>query len=535
MTGPHDYLVPHYVEYVRRRSSLATRDEHYSALELAAHLYAVALQLAEDGHDLKNLPLYERSVTSLEELGSILAGLPNVTSARQLYVLLKDALSLIEAELCKSKDEGYNLTVDVDELRTGDARRLGGHVICWVRKPRLFRTLRLQGFDNAHEAGRSLPPRPLEHLGNHLDRLFCHWKRGNSLPTVKRARPEDVMAPLLSEGGRDLESGAPFRIALCPLVGEAHPLFVLTEERGAFRACDQTPMFEPEGHAIRKQMEVIFDLADQNGIHLVVLPELTVDPATRAWLIETLSRSHSNLPFGVVAGSFHFDKSGISRPHNESLFLDSAGRKLLEHQKRGRFRITKAQLAACLDLGYFRDAERLRAELPTLPGEIDELIEPGSTIELLDTALGQMAVLICADAIDKIDRPELQTVVAQLRPDFVLLPSMSFETDRFDEFATGMEDLGVATFFVNAHCVCPEDQILAAVCLDLYRGPGDPATRVRWRRGGWLEEWIRHELPGDAGHWQPLGPLGMPFDWLRDPCGVHLGLVFDLGAYWRGR
>ena len=89
MAGPHDHLIPHHVDYIRDRSDLATQ-EHYGALELAAHLFAVAQQLVEDGHDLEpreeekpreeERPLYEEKITSLEELGTILAQLPQEIS-----------------------------------------------------------------------------------------------------------------------------------------------------------------------------------------------------------------------------------------------------------------------------------------------------------------------------------------------------------------------------------------------------------------------------------------------------------------------
>jgi hypothetical protein len=350
------------------------------------------------------------------------------------------------------------------------------------------------------------------------------------VPEIIRAVPEDVTAPLLSECGRGLGSGDPFLIALCPLVGEAHPLFVVSEDCRSFRTCDRTPMIESPGHTIREQLQTILALAREKGVHLVVLPELSVDPASRGWLGETLSRSRSNLPMGVVAGSFHFDKQGSSRPYNESRFLDGSGCMLLEHLKRGRFRMTRKQLEDAMKQGLFHDPERLGRELAKgpspIPAEIEEHIEPGGKIHLLEAAVGQMAVLICADAIDKKNRRGLRDAVEELRPDFVLLPSMSLKTDRFDEFMTTMEDLGTATFFVNAHSICRTDQTLAAVCLDLFRRQGDPPTRVRWR-GSELEE---HER---RGQWKNLDPAGSPFDWLSDSQGQRLGLLVDLGAYWR--
>jgi hypothetical protein len=350
------------------------------------------------------------------------------------------------------------------------------------------------------------------------------------VPEIIRAAPEDVTAPLLSECGRGLGSGDPVLIALCPLVGEAHPLFVVTEDCRSFRTCNQTPMIESPGHSIREQLETILALAREKGVHLVVLPELSVDPASRDWLGEVLSRSRSNLPMGVVAGSFHFDKQGSPRPHNESHFLDGSGLRLLEHHKRGRFRMTRKQLEEAAKKGLFRDPERLAREVAknpsSIPAEIEEHIEPGGKIHLLEAAVGQMAVLICADAIDKKNRRGLRDAVEELRPDFVLLPSMSLKTDRFDEFMTTMEDLGTATFFVNAHSICRTDQTLAAVCLDLFQRQGDLPTRVRWRASE-LEVYDR------GGQWKNFDPAGSPFDWLSGSQGQRLGLLVDLGAYWR--
>ncbi|NJL27357.1 MAG: hypothetical protein HC897_05420 [Thermoanaerobaculia bacterium] len=344
-----------------------------------------------------------------------------------------------------------------------------------------------------------------------------------------RAEPANDRAPLVSEAWPRFGLGEPFRIALCPLVGKAHPAFDLTMGDRGFRACVHLPMIEPAGHAVREQLELILGLAVQEGVHLLVFPELTVDVATREWLTETLKgRKRSDLPLGVVAGSFHVERATSDRPYNESRFVDGRGWELLEHQKRGRFRVTRKQVGKLLDRGFFCDVGGLRARLSQLPVVIEEHIEPGTRLELLEAAIGQMAVLICADAIDDVSRHQLRDAVAHLRPDFLFLPAMSPKTALFDELTASMERRGVSTFFVNAHCLCPRGQTLAAVCLSLFRGKDDPPTRVRWRQGVGLEEWASH-----AGLWKRLRQPVAPFSWLRGPREKRLGLVVDLGAYWR--
>ncbi len=562
MSAPRD-LIPHYIGYIRRHSHLATRDTDYSPLELAAHLFAVAQQLVDDDHDLRNLPLHP-GFASLADLEARLSGLPDELTAVELYQLLIVAMTTIEAMCCTDDDEGYSDSVRPEELEIGDRSRLGGRVVYWVRRHRLYRTLRSGGFAGARGSGAHLPPVRREHPGRHLDRLFCFWAAKNQVPEIVRAVPEEDRAFLMARGGEKIAAGEPFRIALCPLVGEAKPQFVLAPGPESFRASRRRPMAEPEGHAVRDQLEVILDLADRESLDLVVLPELMVDPETREWLVRRLATSGSHRPSGLIAGSFHFDRNGDSRPWNESSFVDESGRHLLKHHKRGCFRITRTQLEACLEDGFFADVEAVQEALEMLsPGtDVEEYISPGRRIELLESALGQIAVLICADAIDP-DRREMLDAVTRLRPDFVFVPSMSFETLRFERFADDMERHGVATLFVNAHCACPQGETLAAVCLDLYRGKNDPATRFRWRRGHpELEEWRRdrehvptqdggegredeeHGARGrdanvspeakPAGYWRDLKSTRSPARFLHGPDHAPLGLVLDLGAYWRG-
>ncbi len=547
---------PNYVDYLKGLSHLATLNDDYSALELAAHVFAVAQQLVDDDHDLGRLPFHP-GFDSLSDLEAGIRALPDNVTAVDLYRFLTVALTTIESE-CSDADEGYFHSVTLEELKIGEEVRLGGRVIYWLRGHRLYRTLRDGGFDEARRAETKLPPKRREHPGRHLDRLFCFWAREHRIPEIVRAEPVDPQAFLVTRGSMGIAAGESFRVALCPLVGEAKPQFVLTADADRFRTSQRRPMVAPEGQTVRDQLEVLLRLADRESIDVLILPELMIDPGTRSWLEQRLAKSGSHRPSGVIAGSFHFDRRDRSRPRNESLFLDESGRRLLAHHKRGCFSISKAQAESCLDAGLFENEEATRAALETLPPGIDieEYIAPGRRIELFESALGQIAVLICADAIDPTRREMLEAVI-RLRPDFVIVPSMSFETLRFERFADDMERFGISTLFVNAHCVCPPGEVLATVCLDLFRGKGGPATRARWRRGyPRLEEWRRGRRPDPdppadepaasesekarlppepkpAGHWRDFESTGTSFRLLHGSDQTPLGLVLDLGAFWR--
>ncbi len=547
---------PHYVDYVRGLSHLATLDGDYSALELAAHLFAVAQQLVDDDHDLRQPPFHP-GFASLSDLEAELSALADDVPAVELYRFLIVALTTIESVCCADIDD-YGDSVTLGELTIGGQVRLGGRVVYWIRRHRLYRTLRDDGFEEARSTGARLPPRRREHPGRHLDRLFCVWTPSNWIPEIVRADPEDRAAFLVAGGGTGIAAGKTFRIALCPLVGKAKPQFVLMPEADRFRTSQRQPMAEPEGQAVRDELEVLLRLAGQESIDVIVLPELMIDPETRRWLVQRLAKSGSHLPSGVIAGSFHFDRRGSARPRNESCFLDESGRRLLAHRKRGCFSISRTQAEHCIDAGLFEDEQATRAALEKLPPgvDIEEYIAPGRRIELFESSLGQIAVLICADAIDPTRREMLDAVI-RLRPDFVIVPSMSFETLRFERFADEMERLGISTFFVNAHCTCPEEEVLAAACLDLFREKGGPATRARWRRGyPRLEEWCRSREPDPeqpageeaggggagprlppgpkrAGNWRDLEPASSSFRFLHGPDQNRLGLVLDLGAFWR--
>ncbi len=214
------------------------------------------------------------------------------------------------------------------------------------------------------------------------------------------------------------------------------------------------------------------------------------------------------------------------------------------HRKRGPFLIPAELVTSAPDWfpGETRGPEALAAE-------IDEGIEPGSELQVLDTSLGRVAVLICADAI-KADPHGYRPLIERLRPDLLFVVAMTPETERFGRFAEEMRDHWVGTLFVNAYCLCEllpgaaakKAPDLAAVDLALFEPMGAAPTRLCWRFGEG-EALCCYFNPPKAGAgagpprdwraWQPateaLTPTGLA--WLGGS-RKRLGVILDLGIHW---
>ena len=182
-------------------------------------------------------------------------------------------------------------------------------------------------------------------------------------------------------------SGKPLRI--CVIDFEDGVQLVPPFNKGAFFA---TGLDQP----LRRKQAIFEALenAKSQHTHVLVLPELSVTPELRdeisVWLD---ANKHSFLL--VVPGSFHQIETGNKR--NIAHLVDFIGDSILTHRKLTRY------------------------------GKMDERHEdliPGSTIEILDTPLGLVALPICKDLSDE-DRMKAGTVWADLGCDLLLVPSMS--------------------------------------------------------------------------------------------------------------
>jgi len=525
---------------------MGTRD--YEVLDLAAHLFALASQLfVNEGSPRLTLDRPPAAAETLDELLKRLATLSSDLDAQEFYWTLISALVLIENELCSRPSDALALpgSTRLQELSAGDFRGIGGEVHHWIRPASALTKLRDQRFEWA----KNPPPDPQPHPGTYLSRLAMYWDSQREAPAGRRTRVHRSV-PLVDQSGHDAAHRGSFRIALCPLACDAHPQFEIDPRGDLFYAWEPHSMRNPD--LLHEHLRDLVRAAREQKVHLLVLPELMVHTDAREVLRSLLRERGSLWPYGVIAGSFHVWRGGTGDGTerirvNESLLLDHFGRPLLSHWKRGQFRV--------LD----RHVDAMPAFFPSRPAKlkrkIREDISWGSCLEVLETSLGRLAVLICADGIDIDTHHHFLPVVKSLRPDLLFIVAMSPETEPFERVFKDLSACRIGTVFVNADCVCqpasgkkasqrpagdpasfePDmaaDPLLSYWDLALYEPGEAPATRVSWRKshgdgGPKCYSFLR-------GGWLPLPPReGSEIFWLTRPDGPPLGLGFDLGHHWR--
>jgi predicted amidohydrolase len=511
------------VSFIRGRAARVRGTRDYEVVELAAYLYAIGCELLAGAGNARMV--YSRRDPpglSLDEMLDRLAGLPDGIHPEDLYWALVDALLVCEDLICRRRADATALpgSTRLEEIPVGDGRHaLGGEVLHWIRPKSVLGHERKTRYEAAPRHKRPQDPEP--HPGTYLSRLGMYWHSDRQLPRLSRFDPGERLIPLIRESGRDAAERDGFRIALCPLAGEFHPLFEVWPAGDLFRAADPGMA---GADALAAHLERLMDAAAEEGVHLLVLPELTVDlPARRALAARLAADRPPIPPYGVVAGSFHLLDCGYDRPcANESMLLDHAGAPLAAHHKRGRFRFP----AVFLD-----KAPHLFSRIHPAPEpEIREDIEYGSELQIVETTLGRLALLICADGLVADDKGYLP-VIRRLRPDLLFVIAMSPETEPFEDLFKEMSRYWVGTVFVNAHCVggFGKSPQLAACDLALHEPAGRPPTRVRWRYGQEDAECIYYyPVDGNLG-WRPLGNDTGASLWKHG--GETLGLLLDLGVH----
>lgn len=522
---------------------------------LAAHLFAVGTQLLLNEGSARVMVRLDRPTprTDLELLRRQLTHLSDTIDGPGLYRTIIAALVTIEEVLRKEPAllTSFPRFTDLTPLRSKnplpkeEVRGLGGRVYHWMRPPSALTALRTQRFEYA----KSPPPDPMPHPGIYLSRLSLYWDSDPQLPRLTRVPANQRIAPFFRDSGDDVSVRKKFRIALCPLEGPFHPRFFIQDNGRFFQAHRKTPM---EGAAaLKAYLETLIEAAVEEEVHLILFPELTIDGNARSHLQEVLRQSDQNLQnllYGVVAGSFHlWDESAgpDGPPVNETVLLDRTGAPVSIHHKKGRFRITSSKVS-----------RKLFASIPSdLRKEIFEDIRYGSELRILETSLGRLAILICADAIAADDRGYLP-LIRRLRPDLLLVVAMSDETEPFEAFAEEMSRYWIGTVFVNAHRILQEAEDakqvkkaqeaavqanpaegrsphLAAWNLALYEAEGCPPTLGHWKLGQEPEcLYFKKSARGPKG-WRRLSQD-------PDPNGIFLlcrhcqvlGVVLDLGVHW---
>lgn len=490
---------------------------------LAAYLFAIATLLQKRFWNATWDELCEPGKPRLAPALAQLQNLQPQTPPRELYRFLIGALVAIEDRLAKPSDiERFQLRpnprwIPLDR-EDGHQLDLVGRVALWLRPPSLARRVwqhaRQAQQDRHHPPVRPRPP------AAELERLALFWGDGQlpearPIPRSRRLSSFDDIWPY--QGG-----SFPLRVALCPLINGSSPVFEINAKGQEFAVC------RPDGLSGRREMEQhlteLFAEGAREGVNLFVLPELSIDKQARQFLT-SLVRSYPGTLLGVIGGSFHIWKEDSSasegggetnpdRPVNEAVFLDGGGEVVWRQEKRGHFSISREVV------DKFPDFFPSRPD--TLPHvQITEGIRRGNSLGVLDTRIGRLCLLICADAVDP--DCDYREVVRRIRPDFLFIISLSPESERFESFARELKDLAIGTLYINSACACPRGEELAIVDLAFWAEESTPPTQIKWRAGG---RPMRYDFA--AQRWRPS----------RREAGVFLlrrsrALALDLGAFFR--
>ncbi len=134
---------------------------------------------------------------------------------------------------------------------------------------------------------------------------------------------------------------------------------------------------------------------------LLILPELAIPPAVEGRIRDTMAASARDaFPLLVVFGRCHRRNHRGDLDFNEAVLLGSRGEELLVHRKLTSF------------------------NSPTEDGYIGEQIETGDTITVFESAIGNLALLICLDSFSQ----PVADVLFKTHANLLLVPSLSPKT-----------------------------------------------------------------------------------------------------------
>lgn len=474
---------------MRTLASQPTAAEGYEPLHLGSLLFAAAEWLGDEHRTNEHAlppPLFPSVRDALRALRDLREG-------EDPYLTFVGVLLAIEADLLKP-GRATNLppSTPLAEL-LGDGLPLAGDVRHLLRPASAWRA--------AQDRRRALPGPMTYHRRpqDHLSRLWMEWR------VAKRVRVhqgDGARARALIRRTSEAWAGEHFRVALAPMSGAAGPRFEVDAKGRTFSACPTATPIEPD------HLDRILARAIQEDVAILLFPELHLRERELAVVRRCLAEDGPLL--AVAAGSGHVWPTEGELPHNAAPLLGAGGGLLWTHHKRGLFRVTRAQLSR----------PEAQARFPSLPAtlaeEVVEGIQGGQALTVLDTGLGRIALAVCADLLD----PEegFLEAVRDARPAFLLLVSMSPETERFEQRAEELAQVGISTLYVNATGV---DRSLSALAwLALHGTERHPPTRVRLQRGGRLEAWEPRKK------WSDLDAGASVARVVED-----LGLVLDLKAF----
>jgi hypothetical protein len=241
---------------------------------------------------------------------------------------------------------------------------------------------------------------------------------------------------------------------------------------------------------------------------------------------------------------------------------DGRGQPLWAQRKQGPFRLEPWQLAHPETEPFFPGIKSMKDKKQLPDKQVIEGIRRGGELAVVETALGRVALLICADALE----PEQGYVelAGRVQADLVFIVAMTPKTAQFDKARSHFVEQNIGVVFVNTACTCRPGRRhtgeMVLVDLSLQESGDLPPTRWSWRIEA-EPEWCRYRSPeerkaepqvgsttavtateappqgnGDRGEdWRPLRDL--PVREGEEPVATLLeggiGFVLNLGQYFR--
>jgi predicted amidohydrolase len=200
-------------------------------------------------------------------------------------------------------------------------------------------------------------------------------------------------------------------VAFAPLIDDlADLVFTPIDDAGGRRAFRVSLVDEHE--VIERARRCITEASSQ-GVDLLVLPELCLSPAAQQALARHIEQATNRAfyPVVVVAGSAHTPcETAHGCFHNRALVFDNTGTEVLRHNKLFPYVISVTE----------QGRYGLADALGELPREEDIVATPRH-LEILESPLGRLAVLICEDlSRDQIFGP----LADKLELDWIIVPVM---------------------------------------------------------------------------------------------------------------
>lgn len=306
------------------------------------------------------------------------------------------------------------------------------------------------------------------HAGVHVTRANVSTDAGNC--TIERRILSSVLRRRLAQDC--------LKVALCPMTTDA-PVIRATSRPAKGRKT----RFIVEGTRNEAGqiafIQRVLERCQQEGVSILVLPELRVSPSIRAALVEWLLDLDGVPTLGlVVAGSWHVLDDG--RYVNRCDTLGPRGEVLWSNDKLADYEISSDAVAKKPDL------------LALLEGSGREDIRRGSTLQIADTTIGRLTTAVCAGFF----HGPAEAVMKASGANLFLVPAMSPKTGDMVTLAEQLTRYRAGTFLANCASVGGKERSFWRVPIDdktLQDDPEKDAFRSRTAAAG--EELLVWECP----------------------------------------